>query len=558
MGTDNIIQDGWQFFINLFQNLRTGILFFGGPYDVFIALLDIFITTLIIYFILKLIRDSRAWQLLKGIVLIVIFSQIFILLGLETIGFILTNTLSVLAIAFVVLFQPELRRALETVGRNSFTILSGVVAQETPLGKNAIYSMIEAIVRATEKLVETNTGALIIIERETKLGELIEQDNAVVIDSAVSATLLLQIFYKGSPLHDGAVLIRNGRINAARCHVPLSDNYHLRKDFGTRHRAAIGISEMGDAISVVVSEERSIVSIAINGHLYTLDNPDALRTILHKQLDKDQQGGVFSNLIKSTKKGGPFSNIIKKTRGDKDYCDPENIDSKDTSKNTGRTVKQKSTEPIYTNTQDLNSEAGSKTDSSKIPDLASEAAVKHKKNRPFSSVAGIGSKGSRQKKFLMIVGSLLISIFIWLYVQITINPVETKSYSVPLTIEGIGQLAANGLEMETPSNTIIITLMGRSKNLANLNPSDVISFIDVSKVTTADLKLIPISVRIKRLAYYKTANIYPSTISIKFSKTFPDVVIIPTLTPQTVSAIESAPFYSAGSSIQVSSGNLLT
>src|SRR5690606_25635634 len=134
----------------------------------------------------------------------------------------------------------------------------------------SIHNLIESIVRACQKMSETRTGALLIVERQTRLGELAEQENVVHLDASVSTTMLLQIFYKGSPLHDGAVLIRNGRLAAARVHVPLSDNYHLRRDYGTRHRAAIGASEMGDAIAIVVSEERGSISVALDGRLYTL------------------------------------------------------------------------------------------------------------------------------------------------------------------------------------------------------------------------------------------------------------------------------------------------
>ena len=477
--TQNIIQDGWQFFVNLFENLRTGILFFGGPYEIILALLDIFITTVLIYFGLKLIRDSRAWQLLKGILLIVILSQLFTLMGLQTIGYILTNAISIIAIAVVVLFQPELRRALETVGRNSFTILSGVVTQEIPIGKNSIYSMIDSIVRAAEKLVETNTGALIIIERETKLGEIAEQDNAVLIDSVVSSTLLLQIFYKGSPLHDGAVLIRNGRIIAARCHVPLSDNYHLRKDYGTRHRAAIGVSEMGDAIAVVVSEERSVISIAVDGRLYTLDNADALRTILHKQLDPEHQGGVLSNLIKNTK--------IRKRANIKDS--KESVIKKDNSS--------------------TNEDSASAKENS-VPT----------------------GKKSNSKKFLMIVSSLLIAFFVWLYVQNTVNPVVTKTFTVtPITVVGTEELKASGFGMGNPDNTVTVTLMGRSKNMVNLTAADITAYIDVTQVKTATIKPMPVLIKIKKLAYYKTTDIYPPSVSVDFTSLSLTKGALPTPTP---------------------------
>ena len=270
---------------SLFSDLTSGLLFFGGPVDILMAVLDIIATSLVVYYILKLLRDTRAWQLLKGLAMIIGFALVCSLLGLTTVGFLLNNTISVFAIAFVVIFQPELRRALETVGRSSFSVLSTALASDdTEQTTRTVHHMIESIVRACDKMAATRTGALIIIERQTKLGEFIEQENAVQLDAAVSATMLQQIFYKGSPLHDGAVVIRDGRISAARVHVPLSDNYHLRRDYGTRHRAAIGASEIGDTLAVVVSEERGSISLAIEGRLFILDNADALRSLLHKML----------------------------------------------------------------------------------------------------------------------------------------------------------------------------------------------------------------------------------------------------------------------------------
>lgn len=488
--TENYIQDALQFFVNLFDNLRNGILFFGGAYEIFLAVLDIAITTFVIYFILKLIRDSRAWQLLKGIVLIVIFSQIFILMGLQTIGYILTNTLSVLAIAFVVLFQPELRRALETVGRNSFTLLSGVVAQDTPIGKNAMYSIIDAIVRATENLAKTGTGALIIIERDTKLGEIAEQDNAVLIDSAVSSTLLLQIFYKGSPLHDGAVLIRNGRVHAARCHVPLSDNYQLRKDFGTRHRAAIGVSEMGDAIAIVVSEERSVISIAIYGRLYTLDNADALRTILHKQLDKSQQGGVISNIIKGKKKKKKESNI--------NNCKADSH-----------------TETVSVSAKKANIINDEIEDSSLKINPVIEVIGRKNKFTDYFGDANKNTSSKRRKKILMIIASFFISLFVWIYVQIAINPVDTKSFNIPVTVDGSAALLENNLKVESFDKTVNITVKGRVKNLSNLNSEDIIALVDVSDFDTVTTKALPIIIKIRKLSYFQTSDINPANITVK-------------------------------------------
>lgn len=426
---ETLLQDAIKFFSELFENLRTGILFFGGPFDIFLAVLDIFITTLVIYYLLKLIRDSRAWQVLKGILLIVVLSQLFSLIGFQTIGFILSSTLSVLAIAFVVLFQPELRRALETVGRNSFNLISGMVNQEPIKTMNSRHAMIDSIVRAAAGMAESYTGALIIIERDTKLGELIEQDNAVLIDSVVSPSVLMQIFYKGSPLHDGAVLIRDGRIYAAKCHVPLSDNYHLRKEYGTRHRAAIGVSEMGDAIAVVVSEERGAISIAISGRLYTLDNPDALRTILHRQLGMSGERGVISEIFR-----------------------------------------------------------GPKSDSATL-------------------------KLPKKNKVLMFISSLLIAVFVWLYVLITVNPVETKDFSVALKTTGSEHLINSGLQISLPVSSVKISVAGRSRNLRNLSSGDIEAVIDFSEISSPSTANIDVEIKIRKLTYFEVREIFPAKIT---------------------------------------------
>lgn len=272
------------FFISLFRSFSETVLFLGSAYDIAFAVVDVLVLSFIFYFILKIVRDSRAWQLLKGILLIVVLGLFSNLLGLTSLGFLLTRTISIFAIAFVVIFQPELRRALETVGRSGFKVISIDESNTESRGTQ----MIESIVQACSELAEKRTGALIVIERSTPLGDLEEQENAVVVDAAVSTTMLKQIFYVGSPLHDGAIVIRNGRITAARVHIPLSDNYHLRKDLGTRHRAGIGASEIGDTISIVVSEERGTISLCMEGRLYVLDNADALRTQLHRLLIPDE------------------------------------------------------------------------------------------------------------------------------------------------------------------------------------------------------------------------------------------------------------------------------
>ncbi|MGI6544994.1 MAG: diadenylate cyclase CdaA [Fastidiosipilaceae bacterium] len=296
-----IIDDIVQFFRRLFFNLANGLFIFGNVWDIILVAVDVTVCTLVVYFILKLMRDTRAWQLLKGIVFIVVFTQVSGLLGLQTMNYLLTNSLSILAVAFVIIFQPELRRALEKVGRRSVNLLSSVTA-----GYNEEADEVDTITRevsiACAAMARERTGALIVFERNTRLGELTEQPNAVIVDAAVTAMNLQQIFYEGSPMHDGAVLVRNGRIYAARCHVPLSDDTRVRDGLGTRHRAAIGASEMGDSFAVVVSEEHGTISLTLEGRLYRIESGEALRRVLEKLLKtrtwRETGGGSFIQRVR--------------------------------------------------------------------------------------------------------------------------------------------------------------------------------------------------------------------------------------------------------------------
>lgn len=446
-GNGDILTELGQFISDLFQDLTSGLLFFGGPIDIIVAVIDILATTLVVYYVLKILRDSRAWQLLKGLILIIGFAIICSLIGLNTVGFLLNNTLSVFAIAFVVIFQPELRRALETFGRSSFSMISSAITQdeaENPTGFG--HNTIEAIVRACDKMAETRTGALIIIERETRLGELIEQENVVHLDASVSATMLLQIFYKGSPLHDGAVIIRGGRITAARVHVPLSDTYHLRKDYGTRHRAAIGASELGDAVAVVVSEERGSISLALEGRLYTLDNADALRALLHKLLGHARSGVSLSSLFRGS-------------RGQNQ-----------------RTAKEQ---------------------------VKGEPIIQQSRRRQ-----------PRKQKVLLTVASLAISITVWLYVQVTVNPINTRSFTIPLSYRNIELAENRGLDLQIPLQTIQVTLMGREKTINDLNREDVVAYIDFGEIEEAGLVRMDVNVDISGLLHLRPTFISPATITV--------------------------------------------
>ncbi len=470
MNTGDLLTGFGQFFRSLLNDLTSGLLFFGGPIDIVAAFLDIFATALVVYYILRLLRDSRAWQLLKGLLMIVAFALVCSLFGLTTVGFLLNNTISVFAIAFVVIFQPELRRALETVGRSSFSRLStALVSDEKEEATRSVHHMIESIVQACEKMAESRTGALIIIERQTKLGEFQEQENAVQLDAAVSSTMLQQIFYKGSPLHDGAVLIRNGRISAARVHVPLSDNYHLRRDFGTRHRAAIGASEIGDTLAIVVSEERGTISLAIEGRLYTLDNADALRSLLHKMLGSPRQAGAWTGIF--------------------------------------RPRREETSQP--------------ETETAGIP-----AEILQPETAPAAPEAGNGRrrrgrhlldtrpKESRRQRILNVLLATVIAIGLWLYVQVTVNPVVTRTFSTPVTYRGAETVKANGFIVQMPLETIQINIMGRKKTVNDLSVSDIDAYVDLSVIDKTGLQSLPVIVDTATLRYTRATFITPSTITV--------------------------------------------
>jgi diadenylate cyclase len=496
LNNGDILTDLGKFLSNLLNDLTSGLLFFGGPVEVIVAILDVLATSLVVYYVLKILRDTRAWQLLKGLAMIIGFALICSVAGLTTVGFLLNNTISVLAIAFVVIFQPELRRALETVGRSSFSVLSNaLVSDESDQATRSAHHMIEAIVRACDRMAETRTGALIIIERQTKLGEFIEQENAVQLDAAVSATMLLQIFYKGSPLHDGAVVIRGNRISAARVHVPLSDNYHLRRDYGTRHRAAIGASEIGDTLAIVVSEERGSISLAIEGRLFVLDNADALRSLLHKMLGQPRSGGAWTGLFKPR-------------RDEHDSAEAETADAA-TGANETKSSAESARALIEAELQRQNAKQN-------------PAMVQPKSHRRFrwprifsrNRDVSARPKVSRRQRVLTALASLLVAIVIWLYVQVTINPVITRTFSIQVTYRGAETARTNGYIVQMPLETIQISLMGRTKTVTGLSASDIIAYLDLSSVEQAGLTDLPVEVDTSSLSYIRTTLITPSSITV--------------------------------------------
>ena len=226
-------------------------------------ILDIMLVAYLIYQAFALIRETRALQLLKGILALIALYVMSHLLNLKAMTFIMRNILQFGALALLVVFQPELRRALEQVGRtrfSNFQLLGSNDSDEDILSWNL---MIKAVGEAATYLSKRKIGALMVFERQTKLGEIIK--TGTIIDASPSAEMIGNIFFPNSPLHDGATIIRNGKLYAAGCFLPLSDNCEISKDLGTRHRAALGMSENSDAVIVVVSEETGVITMVQDG-----------------------------------------------------------------------------------------------------------------------------------------------------------------------------------------------------------------------------------------------------------------------------------------------------
>lgn len=247
--------------INLFSNIRMR--------DV----IDIIFVAIIFYKLFMLIRETRAEQLIKGIVFLLVLTKITEWMQLFTINWILNNAMTLGAIAILVVFQPELRRGLEYLGRNSMFRKSLI-----EIRGESIKEVVEEIVEAVASLSRQKIGALIVMERQTGLNEV--ADTGTIIEGYVSSDLLINIFIPNTPLHDGAVIIKEDKIKAAACFLPLTENNALSKDLGTRHRAALGISERSDSISIIVSEETGGISTTENGKISRYIDIQTLRQIL--------------------------------------------------------------------------------------------------------------------------------------------------------------------------------------------------------------------------------------------------------------------------------------
>lgn len=232
----------------------------------FVDLLDILVVAFLIYEVILLVRQTHTAQLAKGIIVIAAVFFIADFTGMRTLRYIIQSVLTYGIIAMVVVFQPELRRALEQVGRTSL-FASSVFRGRANAGdlRDHWRHAVVAVCDAAEQMAETRTGALMVFERSTNLSEIIK--TGTVLRSDITPELLGTVFYEGTPLHDGAAVLRDGNVEAAGCFLPLSNNLEIGKDMGTRHRAALGMSENSDAVVVVVSEETGIISLAKNGVL---------------------------------------------------------------------------------------------------------------------------------------------------------------------------------------------------------------------------------------------------------------------------------------------------
>ena len=255
-----------------------------------VDIIDIFLVAFLLYKAIGLVKETRAQQVLKGVIFLLVLVPLSEWLRLDALNYILVNVMQIGIIAIIIVFQPELRRMLEKVGR--FNVSAIFKADQNTENLN-IDETISSISAAAGNLSLTKTGALIVIERETRLGEI--AGTGTILDAALSSQLLENIFFHNSPLHDGAIIVRSDRIVAAACYLPLTEDNSLSKKLGTRHRAGIGISETADCVVVIVSEETGSISLAISGKLETSFTPDTLKkslsALLMPQKNQIPEGG---------------------------------------------------------------------------------------------------------------------------------------------------------------------------------------------------------------------------------------------------------------------------
>ncbi|MGN0399491.1 MAG: diadenylate cyclase CdaA [Blautia sp.] len=291
-------------FITPIRNYLSGMTL---PHIAGIDIIEILLIAFFVYQFMLWVRNTRAYSLLKGILVLLVFIFIAFLLKMNTILWLVTNVAGYAITALLVIFQPELRKALEELGHKK--IVSSIIPfDNNKKEEDGLFTdrTLNEIVRASFEMGEVKTGALIVIEKDTVLNEYAR--TGIYLDSLVSSQLLINIFEHNTPLHDGAVIVRGDRIVAATCYLPLSDNMELNKNLGTRHRAGVGISEVSDSLTIIVSEETGRVSVAKQGRLQVGVTREELREILKKEQnatpDKVKHKKIWKGWVKNGEKSG--------------------------------------------------------------------------------------------------------------------------------------------------------------------------------------------------------------------------------------------------------------
>ena len=490
MSNTSIITQIFEFLGELFNSLDKGTLFFGSVWDFIRYAIDIALVTFLFYTLLMFIRQTRAWQLIKGIVLILLFVAFCGAVGLDMVGFLFNRLLYIVAILFVVLFQPELRRALETVGLRTSNAANPFRHSESIMTKDELNSFIKEISAACKEMSRTYTGALILIERHTRLDELLSQENVVTFDSEVTNSVLQSIFYKGSPMHDGGLLIRDGRIIAARCHVPLSVTMHSLERAGTRHRAAVGASEMGDTVAVVVSEERGKTSIAVNGRLFEMRSTRELEANLSYLLGLKEYGGEQKTFI---------DKIIDKFRGKKNDTDSEVLSQEDVGKaSKTKTAAAASAASVPTTQVEVAGE-------SSVP-----ITIRTRDADQTSNSQRVGTP----TKIIFIVLSFFLSLFLWVYIQVINNPVVTRNITVPISQY---QNLPDNAEVSYPIKSVDLEIVGRAGTINKLTVDDIVVSIDYSEISEGDMGVVELPINVSSAdgnIYFRVERQLPETISV--------------------------------------------
>lgn len=283
---------------DVFQNFKQALYSFNGIADV----LDILLVALIFYGAIKLIRETRAMQLVKGVILLAALFAVVTLLEMQVSKYLLSFVFSDLLVILIIIFSPEIRHALESVGRSSVSNLNifNFMNKDALFQREKLENAINGVCKACADMSDKKIGALIVFKKETMLGEII--NTGTTIDATISPELIGNIFFPKAPMHDGAAVIENGRVVAAGCILPLTSNNNISSELGTRHRAAIGMSEFSDALVVVVSEETGCISVAEKGVLKRDISDGDLREILMKTFIKDDvSNGKLKKIFRGNK-----------------------------------------------------------------------------------------------------------------------------------------------------------------------------------------------------------------------------------------------------------------